>query len=128
MDQVVRANAQFVPPTGTGGSFYMRPVVFGSGAGLGVGPSSNYTFVVFGSPVGAYFKPSEGSIPGISLITAPHQDRAAPQGVGHIKVSSLVATVSRSIMLTVLIVIGCWELCSMLHRAKGGESSGIVSF
>ena len=31
-------------------------MLFGSGAGMGVGPSSEYTFCVFCTPVGSYFK------------------------------------------------------------------------
>lgn len=44
-----------VPPTGKG-SLYIRPLLFGSGAILGVAPAPEYTFVVFVCPVGHYFK------------------------------------------------------------------------
>lgn len=47
--------AMQVPPTGKG-SLYIRPLLIGSGAVLGVSPAPEYTFLVFVSPVGNYFK------------------------------------------------------------------------
>jgi hypothetical protein len=52
---VAAANARFVPPTGAG-ALYLRPLVFGSGGKLGVAASSEFTFVVWCSPVGNYFR------------------------------------------------------------------------
>merc|ERR1719183_2868750 len=40
---IVRENADWVPP-GDQGAFYMRPLLFGSGAELGVRASPEYTF------------------------------------------------------------------------------------
>eukprot|EP00971_Amphidinium_carterae_P074191 1466171-Amphidinium_carterae.1 len=54
--EVVRQNAAFLPPYGSGGSLYMRPFMFGSGPKLGLGPSTEYTFTVFGNPVGSYYR------------------------------------------------------------------------
>lgn len=44
-----------VPPTGKG-SLYIRPLLMGSGAILGLAPAPEYTFLIFVSPVGNYFK------------------------------------------------------------------------
>lgn len=44
-----------VPPTGKG-SLYIRPLLMGSGAVLGLAPAPEYTFLIFVSPVGTYFK------------------------------------------------------------------------
>lgn len=55
--ETVRANAAFVPPMGKG-SFYLRPLLMGTGPILGLGPAPHYEFVVFGAAVGAYFKVS----------------------------------------------------------------------
>jgi branched-chain amino acid aminotransferase len=44
-----------VPPTGKG-SLYLRPLLMGSGAVLGLAPAPEYTFIIFVSPVGNYFK------------------------------------------------------------------------
>merc|ERR1719419_1996913 len=74
----VRANAEWVPPAGDG-AFYMRPLLFGSGGKLGVGPSTDFTFLVYGAPVGQYFKGGARM-----RIEAKHQ-RAAPLGCGDVK-------------------------------------------
>eukprot|EP00392_Amoebophrya_sp_AT5.2_P008299 g8320.t1 len=47
----VRENADLVPPAGMG-SLYLRPILFGSGPGLGVSPSPEYHFMTYVSPVG----------------------------------------------------------------------------
>mmetsp|Transcript_24564 Transcript_24564/g.36045 ORF Transcript_24564/g.36045 Transcript_24564/m.36045 type:complete len:375 (+) Transcript_24564:66-1190(+) len=92
VENVVRANAHWVPPGHDGGAFYMRPLTFGSGSGLGVGPSPEFSFIVFGSPVGAYFKLG-GKVQGIRLLASSQHDRAARLGVGHIKAAGNYAQV-----------------------------------
>ncbi|MBK5200157.1 MAG: branched-chain amino acid aminotransferase [Spirochaetaceae bacterium] len=79
--EVVKANPESVPPYGSGASLYIRPFVFGSGPVIGVAPSSEYTFRVFGTPVGPYFK---GGLKPIKLMVSEF-DRAAPRGTGHVK-------------------------------------------
>ncbi len=81
--EVVKLNERFIPPYGTGASFYLRPVMFGTAAGLGVKPSSEAMLIVFGSPVGAYFK---GGIKPMKVAINREQDRAAPRGMGDVKV------------------------------------------
>lgn len=44
-----------MPPSGKG-SLYLRPLLMGSGAVLGLAPAPEYTFIIFVSPVGNYFK------------------------------------------------------------------------
>ncbi len=78
---VVKANHQFVPPYGKG-SLYLRPCLWGTGEILGVGPAPAYTFVVYASPVGAYYK--QGLKP-IRVLVSDDYHRAAPLGVGHVK-------------------------------------------
>lgn len=80
--QVVKANEHFVPPYGTGGTLYLRPLVIGIGDNIGVKPASEYIFVVFCMPVGSYFK--SGMTPCNFMIT--EYDRAAPFGTGGNKV------------------------------------------
>ncbi|XP_040379168.1 branched-chain-amino-acid aminotransferase 5, chloroplastic-like [Oryza brachyantha] len=77
----ILANKRWVPPTGKG-SLYIRPLLIGSGAILGVAPAPDYTFAVFVCPVGHYFK--DGLSP-ISLLTEEEYHRAAPGGTGDIK-------------------------------------------
>eukprot|EP00933_Yihiella_yeosuensis_P008601 TRINITY_DN114138_c0_g1_i1.p1 TRINITY_DN114138_c0_g1~~TRINITY_DN114138_c0_g1_i1.p1 ORF type:complete len:402 (+),score=55.67 TRINITY_DN114138_c0_g1_i1:96-1301(+) len=77
----VRENADLVPPCGEG-ALYLRPLVFGSGADLGVKPSSEYTFLIYVSPVGNYFGPGTK---GARMQLCKESQRAAPSGQGHIK-------------------------------------------
>eukprot|EP00930_Biecheleria_cincta_P029173 TRINITY_DN20303_c0_g1_i1.p1 TRINITY_DN20303_c0_g1~~TRINITY_DN20303_c0_g1_i1.p1 ORF type:complete len:385 (+),score=74.80 TRINITY_DN20303_c0_g1_i1:58-1212(+) len=77
----VRENADWVPPCGQG-ALYLRPLLFGSGADLGVKPSSHFTFIVYVSPVGQYFGPGSG---GARMQLCKDQQRAAPSGQGHVK-------------------------------------------
>lgn len=52
----VQANLEFVPPYGSGGSLYLRPLLFGSGPMIGLSPAPEFTFIVFGVPVANYYK------------------------------------------------------------------------
>ena len=81
VDQVVRANAAWVPPYGSGATFYLRPYMFASGPVIGVKPSQEYQFRLFGTPVGPYFK---GGAKPITICVSDF-DRAAPHGTGHVK-------------------------------------------
>ncbi len=80
--EAVRLNAEFVPPYESGASLYIRPVIVGMGAVLGVNPAHEYLFCVFVSPVGAYFK---GGMQLIKVIVNRGYDRAAPRGTGAVK-------------------------------------------
>ncbi|XXG56797.1 hypothetical protein AAC387_Pa03g4122 [Persea americana] len=53
--QTVLANRRWVPPPGKG-SLYVRPLLIGSGPILGLAPAPEYTFLIYASPVGNYFK------------------------------------------------------------------------
>ncbi len=81
--QVVQKNIEFVPPHGTGASLYIRPLLFGSGARVGVKPADEYLFMVFVTPVGPYFK---GGFNPVSIMVSREYDRAAPKGTGRYKV------------------------------------------
>ena len=81
VDAVVKANAAYVPPAGTGGSLYLRPYMFASGPVIGVKPSNEYQFRLIATPVGAYFK---GGAKPITICVSDF-DRAAPHGTGGIK-------------------------------------------
>ena len=81
VEQVVRANAAYVPPFGSGATLYIRPYMFGSNPVIGVKPASEYQFRMFCTPVGPYFK---GGAKPITIRVCDY-DRAAPNGTGHIK-------------------------------------------
>jgi len=79
--EVVKANAEWVPPYGSGASLYVRPYMFGINPVIGVKPATDYQFRIFVTPVGPYFK---GGIKPLTVRIADY-DRAAPRGTGHIK-------------------------------------------
>eukprot|EP00892_Ulva_mutabilis_P010134 jgi/Ulvmu1/7493/UM037_0037.1 len=78
----VRENAEMVPPLGKG-SLYLRPLLIGTGPIIGLGPSSEYVFTVFGTAVGSYFK--GGQMQPIDLMVETQFHRAAPGGMGSTK-------------------------------------------
>lgn len=71
-------------PYGTGGSLYLRPLLIGTGAQIGVAPGLEYAFIVLVVPVGPYYK---GGLQPVKAIIYDEFDRAAPLGVGHVKVA-----------------------------------------
>lgn len=79
--ETVKANAEFVPPYGSGATLYIRPYMFGSSPVIGVKPAEEYQFRIFTTPVGPYFK---GGVKPLTLCVSDF-DRAAPHGTGHIK-------------------------------------------
>lgn len=81
VEAVVAANADFVPPYGSGATMYLRPYMFGSNPVIGVKPATEYQFRIFATPVGPYFK---GGAKPLTLRVCDF-DRAAPRGTGHIK-------------------------------------------
>ena len=89
----VKKNERFVPPYESGASLYIRPLLFGTSAQVGVKPSTEYTFLVFVTPVGPYFK--EGFKPTPMAILREY-DRAAPLGTGTYKVGGNYAASMKS--------------------------------
>ena len=79
---VIKDNIDYVPPYGSGGSLYIRPVMFGTTPQIGVAPSKEYELVIMVMPVGAYYK---GGIKPVDAMISRDFDRAAPHGTGHIK-------------------------------------------
>ena len=82
-EMCVKANADFIPPYGTGASLYLRPLLIGTSAEVGVKEAKEFLMIVFATPVGPYFK--IGFRP-ISTYLEHDHDRAAPKGTGHAKV------------------------------------------
>ncbi|WP_081474961.1 branched-chain amino acid aminotransferase [Thermophagus xiamenensis] len=94
--KVVKLNEHFVPPYESGASLYIRPLLIGTGAKVGVHPADEYLFLVFVTPVGPYFK--EGfQLTNIAVMR--EYDRAAPQGTGNIKVGGNYAASLKAGML-----------------------------
>ncbi|MGQ1785175.1 MULTISPECIES: branched-chain amino acid aminotransferase [unclassified Saccharicrinis] len=91
--RAVELNMDYVPPYESGAALYIRPLLIGSGPKVGVSPSEEYTFLVFVTPVGPYFK--EGFKPTKQMISRKF-DRAAPQGTGNLKVGGNYAASMRA--------------------------------
>lgn len=79
--RTIKANADWVPPYGSGATLYVRPVMIGSSVVIGVKPADEYQFRVFTTPVGPYFKGGAKPI----VVKISDFDRAAPHGTGNIK-------------------------------------------
>lgn len=85
IQDVVKDNIEFVPPYGSDGALYIRPLLFGSGPRIGLQPADEYTFLIMVIPVGDYYK--GGLSTPVNGLIIPDYDRAAPQGVGNVKVA-----------------------------------------
>ncbi len=81
--KVVKLNEKYVPPYESGASLYIRPLLIGTSAQVGVKSAREFMFVVFVTPVGPYFK--TGFTP-TALAIFRQFDRAAPQGTGCYKI------------------------------------------
>lgn len=79
--EVVKANAAYVPPYGSGATLYIRPYMMGTNPVIGVKPADEYQFRIFCTPVGPYFK---GGVKPLTIKVSDF-DRAAPCGTGHVK-------------------------------------------
>ncbi|KAK1293374.1 hypothetical protein QJS10_CPB17g02635 [Acorus calamus] len=90
--QTVLANKRWIPPPGKG-SLYIRPLLIGSGPVLALEPAPEYTFLVYTSPVGNYFK--EGRAP-LHLVVEDRTYRSTPGGTGGIKTIANYAPVLKA--------------------------------
>ena len=81
VEQIVKANADWVPPYGSGATLYIRPFMFGYNSVIGVKPAEEYMFRILVTPVGPYFKGGAKPV----VVRIPDFDRAAPHGTGGIK-------------------------------------------
>ena len=84
IQRVVRANASYIPPYGTGGALYVRPLLYGSGPRIGVQAADEYVLLVLVLPVGPYY---QGGLKPVRAVVLDNYDRAAPLGVGNVKVA-----------------------------------------
>ncbi|XP_071715331.1 branched-chain-amino-acid aminotransferase 2, chloroplastic-like [Rutidosis leptorrhynchoides] len=91
--QTALANKRWIPPPGKG-SLYIRPLLIGTGPILGLSPSPEYTFLVYASPVGNYFK--AGMAP-LNLYVEDEFHRATRGGAGGVKSISNYAPVLQAI-------------------------------
>lgn len=87
--KAVLLNQEFIPPYESGATLYLRPLLIGTSARVGVHPATEYMFMIFTSPVGPYFKGGFHSNP---YVIIRGFDRAAPLGTGRFKVGGNYAS------------------------------------
>jgi branched-chain amino acid aminotransferase len=87
--KVVKLNERFIPPYESGASLYIRPLIIGTTALVGVKPANEYEFIVFVTPVGPYFK---GGFQATPFMLSRKYDRAAPLGTGMYKIGGNYAS------------------------------------
>ena len=83
VEKVVRLNQEFIPPYESGATLYVRPLLIGTSAQVGVHPATEYLFIIFVTPVGPYFKGGFSTNP---YVIIREHDRSAPLGTGIYKV------------------------------------------
>lgn len=81
--KVVRLNQEWIPTYESGATLYIRPLLIGTSAQVGVHPANDYLFLIFVTPVGPYFKGGFSTNP---YVIIREYDRAAPLGTGTFKV------------------------------------------
>lgn len=91
--KVVKLNERFIPPYESGATLYIRPLLIGMSAQVGVHPATEYMFVIFVTPVGPYFKGGFSTNP---YVIIREFDRSAPLGTGIYKVGGNYAASLRA--------------------------------
>ena len=77
--EVVKANAAYVPPYGSGATLYIRPYMFGSNPVIGVKPADEYQFRVFVTPVDVYKR--QGILCGIPGLRIRYGAKCGNNGI-----------------------------------------------
>ncbi len=78
LKQLLRIDKDWILPN-DGCSLYIRPIFFATDEALGVKVSESYRFIVFTSPVGAYYRDP------VNVLFETHYSRACEGGVGAAK-------------------------------------------
>ena len=81
--KAVKMNERFVPPYESGATLYIRPLVIGTSAQMGLKPATEFEFILFVAPVGPFFK---GGFTTTPFVVTREYDRAAPLGTGTYKI------------------------------------------
>ncbi len=79
--KLVADNIDYLPPYGTKGAMYIRPVMVGVSPQIGIASSLKYELIIMAMPVGPYYK---GGLTPVDAMVSDY-DRAASHGTGTIK-------------------------------------------
>ena len=71
--KVVRLNQEWIPTYESGATLYIRPLLIGTSAQVGVHPSKEYCFLIFVTPVGPYFKGGFSTNPYVIIRDIAHE-------------------------------------------------------
>lgn len=82
--KIIKENIEYLPPYGTNGSLYIRPVMFGSGPVIGIAPADAYKLIILVTPAGPYYK---SGFKGVDAMIFEDYDRTAPNGSGRYKLA-----------------------------------------
>lgn len=86
LDMVVRTNVSCLPPYGSGGALYIRPLLFGSGPQLGNQSAKEFHLIITATAVSSYYAGAgdllKNGAPGKVVM---NYDRASSRGVGDVK-------------------------------------------
>ena len=93
VEAVVAANADFVPPYGSGATMYLRPYMFGNDESLGVHTVHRATYMIIASPSGSYYK--EGINP-VKIMIESEDVRTVRGGTGYAKCGGNYAASNRA--------------------------------
>lgn len=83
--RAVNENVEYVPPYGSGGSLYIRPLLLGSGPQLGLVPADEFVFIVYVVPVAPFYATAGTLVKPVKALIPEDFDRAAPMGSGDVK-------------------------------------------
>lgn len=92
LNKAVALNTSFVPPHGASAALYIRPIIFGTSATLGLVSPEEYTFAVYVTPVGVAY-----GVKAIQALVLEDYDRVAPEGMGQAKVGGNYSPLVRHI-------------------------------
>eukprot|EP00522_Entomoneis_paludosa_P008085 CAMPEP_0172453018 /NCGR_PEP_ID=MMETSP1065-20121228/10509_1 /TAXON_ID=265537 /ORGANISM="Amphiprora paludosa, Strain CCMP125" /LENGTH=384 /DNA_ID=CAMNT_0013205175 /DNA_START=207 /DNA_END=1358 /DNA_ORIENTATION=- len=91
----IQSNSHLIPPPGEGMKLYVRPMLLGSGQQLGLYPSPEFSFLMYVSPTGNYFK---NATSGLNLHLETKRARAARGGMGSTKCAGNYAAALKPLM------------------------------
>ena len=91
--KVVRLNQEYIPTYESGATLYLRPLLIGTSAQVGVHPAKEFIFLIFFFSLGPYFKGGFSTNP---YVIMRDFDRAAPLGTGTFKVGGNYAASLRA--------------------------------